>query len=68
VPRAAEALGRFGVDVRPDGQGPGWIAVAAAPAQAAELNRALVTAGVDVSGLEAGSDLEALFLSLTEVA
>jgi hypothetical protein len=30
------------------------------------LNRALVGAGVDVSGLEVGSDLESLFLSLTE--
>jgi hypothetical protein len=40
--------------------------MAAAPARAAELNRALVGAGVDVSGLEVGSDLEGLFLSLTE--
>jgi ABC-2 type transport system ATP-binding protein len=68
VSRAAEVLGRLVADVQPDDQGSGWIAVAAAPARAAELNRALVVAGVDVSGLEVGSDLEALFLSLTEVA
>jgi ABC-2 type transport system ATP-binding protein len=68
VPRAVEVLGPLAADVHLDDEGPGWIAVAAAPARAAELNRALVTAGVDVSGLVVGSDLEALFLSLTEVA
>jgi ABC-2 type transport system ATP-binding protein len=68
VPRALEELGRLAAEPRPDGQDPGWIAVAAAPDRAAELNRALVVVGVDVSGLEVGSDLEALFLSLTEVA
>jgi ABC-2 type transport system ATP-binding protein len=68
VPRAAEVLRGLAAEVHPDDRGPGWISVAAAPARAAELNRALVTAGVDVSGLEVGSDLEALFLSLTEAA
>jgi ABC-2 type transport system ATP-binding protein len=66
VPRAAEVLGHLGGDVRGNGNGPGWLTVAGAPARAAELNRVLVGAGVDVSGLETGSDLEALFLSLTE--
>ncbi len=66
VPRAAEVLGAIAPALDGDGQDAGWITVAAAPARAAELNRALVTAGVDVSGLEVGSDLEALFLSLTE--
>lgn len=66
VPRAAELLGRLAMDVHLDDQGPGWISVAAAPSRAAELNRALVAAGVDVSGLEVGNDLESLFLSLTE--
>ena len=66
MPRAAEVLGRLTADAHPDGRGPGWITVAARPAQAAELNGALVRAGVDVSGLEVGSDLEALFLSLTK--
>jgi ABC-2 type transport system ATP-binding protein len=66
VPRAAEVLGQLAASAHPNGHGPGWVTVAAAPARAAELNRALVRAGVDVSGLEVGSDLESLFLSLTE--
>jgi ABC-2 type transport system ATP-binding protein len=66
VPHAAELLGHLVADVHPNGHGPGWLTMAAAPARAAELNRALVGAGVDVSGLEVGSDLEGLFLSLTE--
>jgi ABC-2 type transport system ATP-binding protein len=66
VPRAADLLGRLVADVHPNGHGPGWLSVAAAPARAAELNRVLVGAGVDVSGLEVGSDLESLFLSLTD--
>jgi ABC-2 type transport system ATP-binding protein len=68
VPRAAELLARVATDVHADGHGPGWLSVAAPPARAAELNRALVGAGVDVSGLEVGSDLESLFLSLTEAS
>jgi ABC-2 type transport system ATP-binding protein len=68
VPRAAELLAHVARDVHPDGRGPGWLSVAAAPARAAELNRTLVGAGVDVSGLEVGSDLESLFLSLTEAS
>ena len=66
VPRATELLAPVAADVHADGHGPGWLSVGAAPARAAELNRVLVSAGVDVSGLEVGSDLEALFLSLTE--
>jgi ABC-2 type transport system ATP-binding protein len=66
LPRATELLAHAAADVHADGRGPGWLSVAAAPARAAELNRVLVGAGVDVSGLEVGSDLEALFLSLTE--
>jgi ABC-2 type transport system ATP-binding protein len=66
VPRAAELLAHVATGVHANGRGPGWISVAAAPAQAAELNRVLVGAGVGVSGLEVGSDLESLFLSLTE--
>ena len=68
VPRAAEVLGHLVPDVHPNGHGPGWLTVGAAPARAAELNRALVGADVDVSGLEVGSDLESLFLSLTEAS
>ena len=66
VPRATDVLGSLVADVHPNGHGPGWLSVAVAPARAAELNRALIGAGIDVSGLEVGSDLEALFLSLTE--
>jgi ABC-2 type transport system ATP-binding protein len=52
--------------VHANGHGPGWLSVAASPGRAAELNRVLVGAGVDVSGLDVGNDLESLFLSLTE--
>jgi len=66
TPRAAEVLGHLVTDVHPDGHGPGWLTAVTPPSRAAELNRVLVGAGVEVSGLEAGSDLEGLFLSLTE--
>jgi ABC-2 type transport system ATP-binding protein len=68
VARASELLvAELGPDaVQPDAGDPGWVTVAAAPDRAASLNRLLVTAGVDVGGLESGSDLEHLFLSLTE--
>jgi ABC-2 type transport system ATP-binding protein len=65
VPRATEVIEHLAADVHPNGQGPGWLTVVAAPNRAAEINRALVGAGVAVSGLEVGSDLESLFLSLT---
>jgi hypothetical protein len=52
--------------VKRDGRGPGWLLVAAPPDRAAVLNRVLVASDIDVSGLEVGSDLEDLFLSLTE--
>ena len=66
VARAAELLRHVAPDIHPNGRGPGWLSIAAAPTRAAELNRVLVGAGVAVSGLEVGSDLESLFLSLTE--
>jgi ABC-2 type transport system ATP-binding protein len=43
----------------------GWLSVRVAPDRASEVNRALATAGIFASGLETGSDLESLFLSLT---
>lgn len=54
----------------PDGvsratQEDGWLSVRVEPDRAAEVNRALATAGIFASGLETGSDLESLFLSLT---
>jgi ABC-2 type transport system ATP-binding protein len=66
VPRAAEVLHGLASEVHVDGRGPGWMSVTAGPTRAAELNRTLVQSGVDVVGLEVGSDLESLFLSLTE--
>jgi ABC-2 type transport system ATP-binding protein len=64
--RAADLLRPLAGNVNRNGRGPGWLTVAAPPDQASVLNRALVMAGIDVTGLEAGSDLENLFLSLTE--
>ena len=47
----------------PDAEG--WLSLAIAPDRAAEVNRALATAGIYASGLETGNDLESLFLTLT---
>ena len=44
----------------------GWLRVDIPPDRAAEVNRALFEAGIVASRLEADSDLEQLFLSLTE--
>jgi ABC-2 type transport system ATP-binding protein len=43
-----------------------WLTVRMAGERAAEVNRALAQAGIFASGLEAGSDLESLFLQLTQ--
>ncbi len=43
----------------------GWLSLRTEPDRAAEVNRALATAGIYASGLETGSDLESLFLELT---
>jgi ABC-2 type transport system ATP-binding protein len=43
----------------------GWLSVRIEPGRAADLNRALASAGIYASGLETGSDLESLFLELT---
>jgi ABC-2 type transport system ATP-binding protein len=67
VPRAIELLSLVaGAQVDTNGHGPGWLTVNSAAEGAPALNRALVSADIDVLGLEAGSDLEAIFLSLTE--
>jgi hypothetical protein len=42
-----------------------WLRVQATPDRAADVNRALATAGIYASALESGSDLENLFLELT---
>jgi ABC-2 type transport system ATP-binding protein len=65
VPQATELLADLATEVHPNGHGPGWLTVVGASAKPAALNSALVHAGVEVSGLEVGSDLETLFLSLT---
>jgi ABC-2 type transport system ATP-binding protein len=43
----------------------GWLSLAISTDRAAELNRALATAGIYASGIETGNDLESLFLTLT---
>ena len=48
-----------------DTAGDGWITVRVDPSRAGEVNRVLAQAGVFATGLESGSDLETLFLSLT---
>ena len=75
VERAVAAIAPLGVAARVDGSddgrpaGPanetGWLVVPIEPSRAAEVNRALATAGIYASGLESGSDLESLFLELT---
>jgi len=55
-----------GADVTP-GAGPeaGWLTVRIDPARGAEVNRALVGAGIYAARLETGTTLEGLFLELT---
>jgi hypothetical protein len=65
VPQATELLRGLAREIHSDGRGPGWLTVVGASVRPAEVNRVLVGAGVNVSGLEVGSDLESLFLSLT---
>jgi ABC-2 type transport system ATP-binding protein len=61
---ARRVLDGLGTDPATSGEG-GWLSVRIGPERAAEVNRALATAGVYASGLETGSDLESLFLELT---
>jgi hypothetical protein len=67
VARAAERLESLaradGVEVT-DGPA-GWIAVRIPASRAAEVNRTLAEVGIYAARLEAGSDLEDLFLALT---
>ncbi len=51
-----------------DTAGAGWITVRVDPSRAGEVNRILAQAGIFATGLESGSDLETLFLSLTGTA
>jgi ABC-2 type transport system ATP-binding protein len=43
----------------------GWVTVQFEPARAPEVTRALAERGIYLAGLEAGSDLESIFLELT---
>jgi ABC-type multidrug transport system ATPase subunit len=52
----------YGIDNGPQA---GWFTVAVQPSHAGEVNRRLAEAGIFASALEAGSDLESLFLQLT---
>jgi len=67
VAEASRILDRIagdGTSPAPERDG-GWLAIRLDPSRAAEVNRALATAGIYASGLETGSDLESLFLELT---
>src|SRR4051812_16569898 len=48
-----------------DAAQPGWIGIRTSTDRVAELNQLLGTAGIWATGLEAGNDLEMLFLELT---
>jgi len=61
--RLAQLPGHDGAEASADD--PGWLTVRVAASRAADVNRALAEAGIYASRLEAGSDLEELFLSLT---
>ena len=64
--RAAAVLAQVaGPDAVTGGAHPGQITVHVEPTRSADVNRALADAGIYASRLEAGSDLEALFLELT---
>jgi len=60
--RLANLPGHDGVEPSAD---EGWLTVRIAANRAADVNRALADADIYAARLEAGSDLEELFLSLT---
>jgi ABC-2 type transport system ATP-binding protein len=63
VLEAAAGPGSVAAEVA--GIDPGWLSVRFDPSHAGELNRALAGAGIYASRVEAGTNLEALFLELT---
>jgi ABC-2 type transport system ATP-binding protein len=68
VPRALALLSTLTTNLippPPEGPAAGWITVRLPNAQSGEVNRLLATNGIFATELEAGSDLEAVFLSLT---
>jgi ABC-2 type transport system ATP-binding protein len=64
VAAAQEFAGLGNVSSEVDGEG-AWVLVRVTPGRAADVNRALAQAGVYASRLEAGTNLESLFLELT---
>ncbi|MCY7419014.1 MAG: ATP-binding cassette domain-containing protein [Chloroflexi bacterium] len=66
--RAVGALGQLGAAVEPappDGPHAGWITVRVPSDQASTCNRLLAEQGIFASAIDATSDLESVFLSLT---
>ena len=63
---AGAGAGAGGVEAVPGEEN--WLSIRFEPGRAADVNRALALAGIYVSGLETGSDLESLFLALTASA
>jgi len=71
VPTALSALSSLGVPTSAhpaEETGSAWIEVRIAPSRGADVNRALVAAGVYASAISSGSDLESVFLSLTSTS
>jgi ABC-2 type transport system ATP-binding protein len=71
VQHAAQLLQAFGAPIElspPDGPQAGWLTIRVPGERAAEVNRALAQGGVFASALDATSDLETVFLSLTAAA
>ena len=68
VAAATDILDRLAPDsvtLKAGDDGDGWLSLRIPPDRAADVNRALASAGIYASGLETGSDLESLFLELT---
>ncbi|MFI5291688.1 MAG: ABC transporter ATP-binding protein [Candidatus Limnocylindrales bacterium] len=67
VTRATDVLAGFAgaASVRAPGGEPGTIEVTLDQRRSAEVNRALAEAGIYAAGIEAGGDLESVFLELT---
>jgi ABC-2 type transport system ATP-binding protein len=71
LPTALSALASLSVPTSAhpaEEAGSAWIEVRIAPSRGADVNRALVAAGVYASAISSGSDLESVFLSLTSTS
>jgi hypothetical protein len=55
-------------NVAPSRDGHGWLTIPIAQDRASEVTRTLASAGIYLSGLDSGSDLESVFLELTTPA